>query len=132
MNKYNAWFGRGFIGKNPKYGVTKDGLQYLQFTLMTQNEGRTKAKQKTFSWHKCIIWGKLAEAVQGYCLEKTRANVVGSYCTNKYQSNGVWKHEMQVKVDAIDFLGAELTDQALDAAEVGKKAEANYDSDLPV
>ena len=129
MNKYNSWFGRGFVGKNPKYGVTKDGLQYLKFSMMTQNEGRTKTKQKTFSWHSCIIWGKLAEAVQGYCIEKARCNVVGSYCSNKYQINGVWKNEMQVKVDAIDFLDAELTDKAVDAAAAAKEAESTYDSD---
>ena len=60
----------GNLGQDPELSHTKDGTAYATFSLATDESYKNSNGEKIekVSWHKCVVWKKLAEICQQYLL----------------------------------------------------------------
>lgn len=126
MNKDCFLYIKGFLGKNPKLGVTKtEGKPFLRFSVGVQNVSMA-GKPKTYSWHQCIVWGKFADLIAPVLIHRRPVIVTGDVRTNRYMAGGVHRMEQQVNVDSIYFIDREglehFSDLAIEAAKAGMAA----------
>ncbi len=58
----------GRVGKDPEFRVTAGGTPMAKFSLVTTEKRKDKNGNYVESkeWHKCTIWGKMAEVLQKY------------------------------------------------------------------
>ena len=112
----------GFLGKDAEVRNTRNETSFTVFSLATKRSWKdreTGERQSQTTWHRCIVWGKLAE----YAATLTKGahvQIEGEIRTREYtrKAGDGKKSITEVRVFAINRLDrAKKSEQAGDAAE---------------
>lgn len=100
----------GRLGDVPEMRHTANGQSVSQFSLATNNQYTTAAGEKVdqVSWHRVVVWGKLAGIVSEYLRKGSRVYVEGRLQYRKWQDKetGLDRFSTEVVADEIIFLDA--------------------------
>lgn len=98
----------GNLGKPPELRYTPGGTAVLSMSLAT-NEYRKSGDESTKEtlWHNIVAFGRLAETINGFSLEKgTTVIVQGRLSYNSWEGkDGETKHRTEIIANSIDVTG---------------------------
>ena len=87
----------GNVGQDPELRYTNAGLAQVKFSVAT-TYGKDDKKKTT--WHNCVAWGDMAEAIASVAEKGTRVVVIGRMETSEYTTkSGEKKKSQEVIVD---------------------------------
>ncbi|APC96460.1 single-stranded DNA-binding protein [Francisella frigiditurris] len=93
----------GRLGTNPEVRVTQNGTSVATLSLAT-NDGI--GDNITTEWHRVVVFGKSAEAIQKYATKGSQLFVEGRLRTNKWQDkNGNPQYTTEVVASNFQFVG---------------------------
>lgn len=126
----------GRVGKDPEFKVTQGGTAMAKFTLATTEKRKDKDGQKTeeTSWHRCIVWGRLAEVVRDYVHKGSLLYCEGRIQYGSYDKDGVKVYTTDIVVFEMTMLGGKGDGAQSSPApkpEPAKPAGGFGDDDLP-
>lgn len=89
----------GRVGNDPEIRTTQGGDKCANISLATSERWNDKNgnKQERTEWHRCVIWGKLAEVVEKYVQKGDQLLLQGKIQTRKWQDssgNDRWSTEI--------------------------------------
>jgi single-strand DNA-binding protein len=133
MGSLNKAMVIGNLGRDAEVKVTPSGQSVASFSVAT-TETWTKdgeKKEKT-EWHRIVLWGKTADALQPYLTAGKQVYVEGQLQTRQWEKDGQKHYSTEIRADRIVLLGggkrgesaAHLRDEDVAAASVS-------DSDIP-
>lgn len=98
----------GHLGKDPEFTTTQNGRSIARFSMAT-NESYTNSAgelvEKT-EWHRCIVWGKKAEAANKYLHKGKEVAVDGKLRHRTYDDkNGIRRSISEVEVTGFVMVG---------------------------
>ena len=98
----------GHLGKDPEFTTTQNGRSIARFSMAT-NESYTNSAgelvEKT-EWHRCIVWGKKAEAANKYLHKGKEVAVDGKLRHRTYEDkNGIRRSISEVEVTGFAMVG---------------------------
>ena len=69
----------GNLGSDPEIRMTPNGSKVAKFSLATSRtwEGKDGSKQEKTDWHRCTVFGKLADVVEQWIHKGDRLYVEG-------------------------------------------------------
>jgi single-strand DNA-binding protein len=105
----------GNLGRDAELRYTPGGAAVAQFSMATTDTWKDKAgqKQERTEWHRCVLWGKRAEALAEYLTKGKQIYVEGSLQTQKWQDrSGADRYTTQVRVDDVQLLAGGRRDGA--------------------
>lgn len=133
----------GNLGRDAELRYTQGGAAVANFTMATTETWKDKDGQKKedTQWHRVVVWGKTAEALQDYLTKGKSVCVVGKLVTRKWtDKEGVEKYTTEIKADRVVLLGGKgeggaqqrrsAQTQESDFNDAGRRAEvqeAGYD-----
>lgn len=131
----------GRLGNDPEVRTTQNGTTVATLSLAT-NDGM--GDNITTEWHRVVVFGKGAEAIQKYTSKGTQLFVEGRLRTNKYQDkNGNMQYSTDIIANNFQFISgsnnhggsinqnqqqAPMQDNMPDFAEINS---SNFDDDIP-
>lgn len=87
----------GNLGQDPELRYTAKGLAQVKFSVAT-TYGKDDNKKTT--WHSCVAWGEMAEAIAGAFVKGKRVIVMGRYEVSEYTTKaGEKKKTHEIIVD---------------------------------
>ncbi|APA82146.1 single-stranded DNA-binding protein [Francisella tularensis] len=93
----------GRLGNDPEVRTTQNGTVVATLSIAT-NDGM--GENITTEWHRVVIFGKSAEAIQRYANKGTQIFVEGRLRTNKWQDkNGNMQYTTEVVASNFQFIG---------------------------
>ena len=86
----NKWTGIGNLGKDVIIRYTGSGEPVANFPLATSErwENKNGEKQEKTTWHKIVIWGKLAEVAAEFLHKGSKVYVEGKITYEKVEKEG--------------------------------------------
>lgn len=93
----------GNIGGDPELRYTQSGLAQVKFSVAT-TYGKDDKKKTT--WHNCVAWGDMAEAIASVSSKGTRVVVLGRMETSEYTTKSGEKRKSQEVI--VDDFGVSL------------------------
>lgn len=93
----------GNVGGEPELRYTQSGLAQVKFSVAT-TYGKDDKKKTT--WHNCLAWGEMAEAIASVADKGTRVVVIGRMETSEYTTKQGEKRKSQEVV--VDDFGVSL------------------------
>lgn len=121
----------GRLGSDPEVRETSNGKAVANFSLAT-DETYTKdgEKQKQTTWHKLVLWDKLAEIAQKWLHKGDLIAVNGRIQNREYEdSNGVRKTVVEIVVNNMRMISTGKPEEH--AAPAKTKARQIDSSDIP-
>jgi single-strand DNA-binding protein len=97
----------GNLGKDAEFKYTPGGAPVADFSLATSETWTDKAgaKQQRTEWHKVVLWGKPAEALQEYLKKGKQVYVEGRLQTRDWlDQSGAKRYTTEVRCDRIVLL----------------------------
>jgi len=99
----------GHLGGDPEVRSTPSGIQIASFSVATSERWKDKqtgeAKERT-EWHRCEVWGRLAEVAAEYLGKGSQVFVEGSLRTEKWTDKaGIDRYTTKIRVDSLQMLG---------------------------
>ena len=98
----------GHVGKDAEINHTKNGTAVVNFSLATSEswKDREGVRKDHTEWHKCTLWGKMAEALGPYLVKGKHVCAEGSLETRKWEDkDGVDRYTTEIKVRDLTLLG---------------------------
>ena len=99
----------GFLGKDPEARYTANGDAVSNFTVATSESWKDKStgeKKEQTEWHRCSVFGKLAEICNEYLRKGSLVYVEGKLTTRKWQDkDGQDRYTTEIRVDQMKMLG---------------------------
>jgi single-strand DNA-binding protein len=98
----------GRLGRDAEIRYTKGGTAIANFNLATGEGWRDKQgeKQEKTEWHRCVLWGKLAESLQNYLVKGKQVFVEGKLQTRQWEDrSGAKRYTTEVNVFSLQLLG---------------------------
>jgi single-strand DNA-binding protein len=93
----------GRLGNNPEVRTTQNGTVVATMSIAT-NDGI--GEKMTTEWHRIVMFGKSAEAIQRYATKGTQLYLEGRLRTNKYQDkDGNTKYSTEIIANSFQFVG---------------------------
>ncbi|QWU99410.1 single-stranded DNA-binding protein [Francisella salimarina] len=93
----------GRLGNDPEVRTTQNGTTVATLSIAT-NDGM--GENITTEWHRVVVFGKSAEAIQRYANKGTQLFIEGRLRTNKWQDkNGNMQYTTEVVVSNFQFVG---------------------------
>jgi single-strand DNA-binding protein len=97
----------GNLGSDPDVRYTQAGTAVCSISLATTE--KIKAKDGTWNdqteWHRCVVWGKLAENCEKYLQKGSKIYMEGRLQTRKWtDQNGTEKYTTEIIAREIKFL----------------------------
>ena len=93
----------GRLGNDPEVRMTQNGTVVATLSIAT-NDGM--GENIITEWHRVVIFGKSAEAIQRYANKGTQIFVEGRLRTNKWQDkNGNMQYTTEVVASNFQFIG---------------------------
>lgn len=127
----------GRVGKDPEFRVTAGGTPMAKFSLATTETRKDKDGQKVeeTSWHRCIVWSRLAEVVRDYVHKGNLLYCEGRIQYGSYDKDGTKVYTTDIVVNELKMLGGKSEPGASSHSEPAPKAEPAAggfgDDDLP-
>src|SRR3990170_722356 len=131
----------GNLGKDAEVKVTGGGQSVASFSIATTENWTSKEgekKEKT-EWHRIVLWGRPADALQPYLVKGKQIYVEGRLQTRQWEKDGQKHYTTEVKADRIVLLGGggRGGERTADRGEtayadpLGKEAAPITDDDIP-
>ena len=99
----------GHLGRDPEGRHTQSGQAVASFSIATEEQWKDKAtgeKKKRSEWHRCEVWGKLAEIVLEYLKKGRQVYVCGQLRTEEWvDKEGIKRYTTKVIVSEMKMLG---------------------------
>lgn len=91
----------GNLGGTPESNTTKTGKMVANFSVATQG-----FKEEETTWHKVVVWDKLAENCVKYLGKGRQVYVEGRLQTRSYENkNGDKQYVTEIVANEVKFLG---------------------------
>ena len=132
----------GRLGQDPELRMTPSGQQVATISLATSRSWmKDGKKEEETEWHRCVLWGKLAETAGKYLKKGRNVTFFGRLKTRSWDDqNGVKKYTTEVIVEELDFVekaeGGNQAPQSQGASQSQSSPARGYhdefdDSDVP-
>ena len=97
----------GNLGRDAELRSTPGGHSVSSFSIATTETWKDKAgqKQEATEWHRIVLWGKTADALQPYLTKGKQIYVEGKLQTRQYEKDGQKHYSTEIKADNIVLLG---------------------------
>ena len=93
----------GRLGNDPEIRTTQNGVVVASLSIAT-NDGI--GENITTEWHRVVVFGKSAEAIQKYTSKGSQLFVEGRLRTNKWQDkNGNTQYTTEIIANKFEFIG---------------------------
>ena len=99
----------GNLGRDAELRYTTGGHAVSTLNIATTETWKDKdgEKQEKTEWHRIIVWGKAAEALNDYLVKGKQILVEGKLQTRKWDDKeGVTRYTTEIKSDRITLLGS--------------------------
>ena len=99
----------GNLGRDAEMRYTSSGTAVATLSLATTEtwKGNDGTKQEKTEWHRIIVWGKTAEALNEYLVKGKQILVEGKLQTRKWDDkDGNTRYTTEIKSDRITLLGS--------------------------
>ena len=99
----------GNLGADPDLRYTPSNRPVCNLSLATSETWNDKEgqKQERTEWHRCQVWGDLAETCEKYLSKGKQVYVEGKLQTRKWQDKqGMDRYTTEIVVDKVVFLGS--------------------------
>ena len=99
----------GRLGADPEVKYLQDGTAVANFTVATSERWKSKSgeKQERTEWHKCSVFGRLAEVCSEYLKKGSLAYFEGKLQTRSWEGNdGIKRYVTEIKVSEMEMLGS--------------------------
>lgn len=97
----------GNLGRDAEMKQTPSGSAVSSFSVATTEKwtGKDGQKQEKTEWHRCVLWGKQAEAVSQYLTKGKQVYLEGRLETRQWDKDGQKHYSTEIKVDNVVLLG---------------------------
>lgn len=95
----------GNLGRDPEVRTMQSGDKVANLSLATSKTWRDKTsgeRQEKTEWHRVVVFGKAAEAVEKYLKKGSKIFVEGSIETRSWEQDGVKKYSTEIVVRGFD------------------------------
>ena len=92
MSGMNKVFLIGHLGRDPELTFTTNGTAVLKFSLATTENRKVGDNwESQTEWHRVVMFGKRAEAVNSYLQKGSKVHIEGKIKYGNYEKDGI-KH----------------------------------------
>lgn len=98
----------GNLGRDAELRYTTGGTAVATLNLATTEKWNDKQgqRQERTEWHRCVLWGKSAEALQEYLVKGKQVYLEGQLQTRQWDDkDGNKRYTTEVKVRELRLLG---------------------------
>ena len=97
----------GNLGRDAELRATPSGASVSNYsTATTENwTGKDGQKQEKTEWHRIVLWGKTADALQPYLTKGKQIYIEGRLETRQWEKDGQKHYTTEVKADKVVLLG---------------------------
>lgn len=109
----------GNLGSDPEVRSTTAGKRVASFSIATSRQwtAQNGVKQDVTQWHKCVVWGKLADVVEKWVKKGDRLYVEGEIEYRSWDDkDGNKKYTTEINVRDLVMLGGKNEDAARPAS----------------
>lgn len=102
----------GRLGADPEVRYTPAGSTVANFNVATNNAWKDKdgTKKEDTTWHRIVVWNKLAEIVKEYVKKGHRIYVEGRITTRSWEDkNGQTRYTTEIVANQIQMLESQGT-----------------------
>ena len=100
----------GNLGKDVELRYTQAGDAIATLTVATSEQWKDKAtgeKKEAVEWHRCSVFGKLAEICGQWLKKGAQVYLEGSLRTRKWtDKEGIERYTTEIRVDEMKMLGS--------------------------
>lgn len=128
----------GNLGQDPEIRTTGAGRKVANFSMATSRrwEGQNGEAQEKTEWHRCAVWGALADVVESYVKKGDRLYVSGQIEYGSYDDReGITRYTTTINVRELLMLGgpqSHQTDHGAPAAPAApERTEREPGDELP-
>ncbi len=113
----------GNLGADAELNYTPNGSAVSTFRVATTETWKDKngEKKEETTWHRVVLWGKPAEAVNEYLIKGKQVFVEGRIQTREYEKDGQKRWVTDIKADRVVLLGS--------AGAGGQRGAGRYERD---
>ena len=115
----------GNLGRDAEIRRTTGGAAVSTISVATTESWTDKSsgeRQERTEWHRIVIWGKTAEALEPYLLKGRQVYVEGKLQTRKWQDrDGNDKYTTEIRSDRIVLLGGRGGGAGSDGGDYGSR-----------
>jgi single-strand DNA-binding protein len=124
----------GRLGQDPELKYTQSGAAVCNFSIATSESWTDKnsgQKQEKTTWHKIIVWGKLAELCNQYLSKGRQAFIEGKIDHRSWEDeNGNKKYSTEVIASTVQFIGGnDQKQESNNQNEYSKPADEGFRND---
>ncbi len=107
MGSVNKVIVVGNLGRDAELKQTPNGASVSTFSVATTEKwtGKDGQKQEKTEWHRCVLWGKQADAVSQYLTKGKQVYIEGKLETRQWEKDGQKHYSTEIKVDNVVLLG---------------------------
>lgn len=97
----------GNLGRDAELRATPSGASVSNFSIATTENwtGKDGSKQEKTEWHRIVLWGKTADALQPYLTKGKQIYIEGRLETRQWEKDGQKHYTTEVKADKVVLLG---------------------------
>ena len=128
----------GNLGRDAELRYTASGLAVSTLNIATTETWKDKdgEKQEKTEWHRIIVWGKTAEALNEYLVKGKQILVEGKLQTRKWEDkDGATRYTTEIKSDRVTLLGSggkrDESDQRRGNSEAEEGSQTVNEDDIP-
>ena len=99
----------GNLGNDPELKSLPNGNNVATFSLATSETWKDKAtgeRREETEWHRCVVFGKLADIVSQYTRKGSKIYAEGKIKTRQWEKDGVKQYSTEIVVSEIQMLDA--------------------------
>jgi single-strand DNA-binding protein len=128
----------GYLGKDPEVRFLPDGTQVANVSLATTEKWRDKNgdKQERTEWHRCGLFGKLAEIAGEWLKKGSLVYFEGRLATRKWtDKDGNDRYTTEIRVDVLKMLSTNKPSSSEGAVTIATPQKTggidDLDNDIP-
>lgn len=97
----------GNLGRDAELKYTPGGAAVASFNMATTEVWNDKGgqRQERTEWHRCVLWGKRAEALAEFLVKGKQIYAEGSLQTRSWEKDGEKKYSTEVRITDVVLLG---------------------------
>lgn len=123
----------GNLGRDAEVRYTQSGTPMATLNLATSESWKDKSgqQQSKTEWHRCVLWGKMAETLQDYLVKGKQLYLEGRLQTREFDDakTGQKRYMTEVRADRVVLLGG--TDRGDRGRTARREDEPLGGSELP-
>jgi single-strand DNA-binding protein len=104
----NKWTGIGYVGGSVELRYTADGKPVANFNLATSEsyKGKDGNKVENTTWHRIVVWGKLAEIANQYVHKGSLLYIEGRLDIKEFEDKqGAKRKSHEIVANTMKMLG---------------------------